>query len=284
MQTYIGRFAPSPTGDLHLGSLAAALASFLDAKAHHGKWLVRIEDIDPPRCVEGSAQRILDGLRFHGLHWDGDVLFQSTRLDAYHAALQELIAHDVLFSCQCSRSLLEHTPIYPGTCRNRLSLAATDAWRVRVTDNTIDCEDRIQKMHSYRMTKEVGDFVVRRRDGLIAYQLAVIVDDAFQHITDVVRGVDLLDSTPKQRHLQDILRLPHVRYAHIPLVTTADHTKLSKQNLAPPLDNRKPLANLRLALKHLNQPLPEQMAFNAPEDLLTWAYQHWDLKRMAWHQ
>ncbi|WP_348754628.1 tRNA glutamyl-Q(34) synthetase GluQRS [uncultured Aquincola sp.] len=249
---YRGRFAPSPTGLLHAGSLVAALASWLDARAHGGSWIVRIEDVDRPRCIAGADHAILGQLQRLGLVSDEPPLWQSQRGDAYAAALAQLQAAGAAYPCGCTRKETEaalaaagHAPerfgelVYPGTCRDGLHGKPARAWRLRCgTDAAplhIDWQDRRLGPATQDLTHEVGDFVVRRADGLWAYQLAVVVDDAAQGITDVVRGEDLADNTPRQIHLQRLLGLPTPRYLHTPLVRATDGHKLSKQNGAAPL-------------------------------------------------
>lgn len=239
---YIGRFAPSPSGPLHAGSLVAAMASYLDAKVHHGQWLVRIEDVDEGRSVAGAADGILDLLRTLGMHWDGEVVWQSRRKDLYQAAADTLAGHT--YPCGCNRreiadSRLGFAPdgaaIYPGTCRNGLPPGRTmRSLRVRVPDaageaDLVDFVDRMAGHRCQRLASESGDFVLKRADGFWAYQLAVVVDDAGQGITDVVRGADLIDSTPRQIYLQRLLGVPTPRYLHVPVVRNADGEKLSKQ-------------------------------------------------------
>ncbi|WP_020200849.1 tRNA glutamyl-Q(34) synthetase GluQRS [Cupriavidus sp. WS] len=261
---YRGRFAPSPTGPLHMGSLVTALASWLDARAHRGRWLVRIEDIDYPRCVRGADRQILDTLARLGLHADEPPQWQSRREMLYAEALRRLDAGHHTYPCGCSRkeiadSLLHarerhQTLGYPGTCRDGLHGKPPRAWRVRVPDGdaaVICFDDRWQGRQCQDLATEVGDFVLRRADGLWAYQLAVVVDDGQQGITHVVRGADLLDSTPRQIHLQHLLGLPTPSYLHVPVVTNADGEKLSKQSGAEPVDAMAPLDALRAAGAHL---------------------------------
>jgi glutamyl-Q tRNA(Asp) synthetase len=235
-----GRFAPSPTGPLHFGSLAAALASWLDARAAGGRWLVRIEDLDPPREVPGAADDILRTLERCGLHWDGDVIFQSHRKPSYEEAIRRLERH--CYPCGCTRREIadsalglasDGAQIYPGTCRNGLQGRAARALRVKVAGQ-VDFDDRVQGHVRQDLGREAGDFIVRRADGAFAYQLAVVVDDAEQGVTDVVRGADLLDSTARQIHLQRLLGLPTPRYLHIPAAVNAAGEKLSKQTGAAP--------------------------------------------------
>jgi glutamyl-Q tRNA(Asp) synthetase len=236
---YRGRFAPSPTGPLHFGSLVTALGSYLDAKAHGGEWLVRMEDIDTPRVVPGAAGDILRTLEHFGLEWDGPVLYQSSRIDAYEAALAGLRDRGLVFPCTCSRK--DAGDRYPGTCRSGpRGQRCAISWRLRVDGETVHFNDRRLGAQSQNVEDYAGDFVLKRADGLFAYQLAVVVDDAAQGITDVVRGEDLLDSTARQILLQRALDLPQPRYLHLPVVLNALGQKLSKQTGAEPLDlNRK---------------------------------------------
>ena len=255
-----GRFAPSPTGPLHLGSLAAAVGSWLFARAAGVPWLVRMEDIDTPRVVPGSAEEILAALRRYALEWDGEVVWQSRRTLLYEEALHELRAKNLVYDCACSRADLQRAasaplgrePVYPGTCRNGIGEGKTArAIRFRVPDGVIAFEDAIVG----RVEEDAGgDFVVRRADGLFAYQLAVVVDDAKQGITQVVRGADLLASTPRQIALQRALGYPTPSYAHLPLVVNPDGSKLSKRDGAlplPTLDDARVRESLAIALRHL---------------------------------
>jgi glutamyl-Q tRNA(Asp) synthetase len=256
---YRGRFAPSPTGDLHEGSLVAALASWLDARAHHGAWLVRIEDLDPPREVAGATARILDALAACGLVGDEPPVLQSSRGGLYRQALDRLQAAGLVYGCACSRAEVAAAQqriglpahVYPGTCRNGTGGRRVRALRVRVPDEIVGFTDRACGPYAQNLARDVGDFVVRRADGLWAYQLAVVVDDAEQRITDVVRGADLLENTPRQIWLQRALGLPTPRYLHVPLVTNAQGEKLSKQTGARALDIGRPLAELARAWRHL---------------------------------
>jgi len=256
---YRGRFAPSPTGDLHAGSLAAALASWLDARAQGGAWLLRIEDIDPPREVAGAATRIVEALARFGMTSDEPVLRQADRSAQYQAALGQLDAAGLLYGCTCSRRtiaaaqrrLVLSPDIYPGTCRQGAAGKGPQALRVRAPDEVVGFVDRGCGRFEQNLARDVGDFVVRRADGLWAYQLAVVVDDAAQHITDVVRGADLLDNTPRHIWLQRALGLPTPRYLHVPVVTNDRGEKLSKQTGAQALDAARPLAELERAWQHL---------------------------------
>lgn len=284
---YRGRFAPSPTGPLHAGSLVAALASWLDARAHEGTWVVRIEDLDPPREEPGATQAILATLAAFGLESDEPVVFQSARSDLYRRALARLQAAGQVYACDCSRSRVAADAaqrglppgVYPGTCRERnLPDASGRALRVRVPDTVVEFVDRAHGRYAQRLAQAVGDFVVRRADRLWTYQLAVVVDDAAQGITDVVRGADLLDNTPRQIWLQRLLALPTPRYLHVPIVTGADGRKLSKQNGAAALDRSDVVGELRRALRHLG--LPDRGA-RTRDALLRAAVEDW---RRLWVQ
>jgi len=282
---YRGRFAPSPTGPLHLGSLFTALASYLDARAHGGVWLLRIEDIDPPREQRGATESIIASLRAHGFAWDGEPLFQRDRTAAYDAAIADLLDAGLAFHCTCSRQDLQsrsgaHAPCCP-QCAEAPSSAA--AIRVHARGTRYRFEDIFLGEVDLAEPPGQDDFVVRRRDGLYAYQLAVVVDDAFQRITHVVRGRDLLDSTPHQIRLRELLGLPAVRSGHVPLLLNAQGQKLSKQNLAPALDDRNAAANLLLCLRALGQQLPPAGLHGACPDILGWATDHWQRERLPAH-
>ncbi|MDH3513872.1 MAG: tRNA glutamyl-Q(34) synthetase GluQRS, partial [Gammaproteobacteria bacterium] len=243
-ETYRGRFAPSPTGPLHFGSLVAAVGSFLQAKSRGGEWLVRMEDLDPPREAPGAAADILRTLEAFGLHWDGEVLYQSRRHDVYQASLEKLKARNEIYPCACSRREIADSsvggvdgPVYPGTCRNGIAPGrAPRAWRVKVDGQQVEFLDAVQGKLARDLAVDFGDFVVRRADGFFAYQLAVVVDDAAQGITEIVRGADLIESTPRQIHLQRLLNLPMPDYLHLPVVLNEKGEKLSKQTNAAPLD------------------------------------------------
>jgi len=257
---YVGRFAPSPTGPLHFGSLVAALGSYLDARLHQGQWLLRIEDVDTPRCHPAATEHILNTLLALGMQWDGAILYQSLRQSAYQMAFDLLLAEDRLYGCCCTRkeiadSLAPHqrhaTPIYPGTCRNGLPPGkAARAWRVRTHETPIEWNDFADGPQQENLAHSVGDFVLKRADGLWAYQLAVVVDDADAGVTHIVRGADLLTSTARQIHLQHCLQLPTPHYWHLPLVVADDGEKLSKQNGAAALDTQHPIKLLNQALAH----------------------------------
>jgi len=274
----IGRFAPSPTGSLHLGSLLTAVASYLHARASGGQWLVRIEDLDQPRCPPGAAAAILRMLDHHGLWWDGSVTYQSERMALYRTTLEQLHAAGHTFACTCSRSQLNDAAVYPGICRDRVgSLDAPHSIRLRVPAETCELNDEIQGRHVARLDKDVGDFVILRRDGIFTYQLAVVVDDVAQQITQVVRGADLFDNTPRQLLLFRLLGAAAPRYAHVPVLADRLGHKLSKQTFAGSVESHQPSDNLRLILALLGHQPPETLTRAEPRELLTWATAHWDL-------
>ncbi|HTI17539.1 MAG TPA: tRNA glutamyl-Q(34) synthetase GluQRS [Trinickia sp.] len=265
---YRGRFAPSPTGPLHFGSLVGALASYLDARAHGGIWLVRIEDIDGPRSVPGADQEILATLDRFGMQPDEPPVWQSTRTTRYASALEQLEKAGLVYPCGCTRKEIadslvraharHSTLAYPGTCRQGLAGKPARAWRLRVPDGNdalIAFDDRWQGTQTQNLATEVGDFVLKRADGQWAYQLAVVIDDAEQDMTHVVRGADLLDSTARQIYLQRCLGLPTPAYLHVPVVVDAHGEKLSKQTGATALDASQPLPALQAAARHLGLPL-----------------------------
>ncbi|MCS7041517.1 MAG: tRNA glutamyl-Q(34) synthetase GluQRS [Bryobacteraceae bacterium] len=268
---YCGRFAPSPTGPLHFGSLVAAVASWLDARAHGGRWLVRIEDVDEPRCRAEWADAILRTLERLGLHWDGAVVRQSGRKELYHAALERLRQAGLAYPCGCTRR--EAAGRYPGTCRAGLPPGrAPRAWRFRVPAGRIGFQDRWQGWFEQDVEAEAGDFILLRADGFFAYQLAVVVDDAAQGVTHVVRGADLLDSTPRQLLLQRALGYPRPAYLHHPVATDGEGRKLSKQNRAPALDPARDRENLLAALAFLGLAPPDDLC---GAELLAWARGQW---------
>ena len=325
---YRGRFAPSPTGPLHFGSLVAAVGSYLDAKHHQGQWLVRIEDLDAPRTVKGAADDILRTLGAFGLHWDEALLYQSRRTAAYEEALRQLQSIGAVYPCSCTRKEIADSAlhgiegqIYPGTCRNGVPAGREGrAWRVRTNyrflppcrgkgrmgveqwgiqvstpslalplqgggvvkndGGIIQFDDDLQGHIAQHLESEVGDFVVKRADGLFAYQLAVVVDDAFQGITHVVRGSDLLSSTPRQIYLQRLLGLATPAYMHLPVAVNARGEKLSKQTLAAPVDAHNISDTLWHALKFLRQEPSAQLASCDPEEIMNWAIAHWNKDRL----
>ena len=276
---YRGRFAPSPTGPLHLGSLVAAVASWLDARAAGGEWLLRIEDVDAPRTVPGAAEDIVRTLESLGLHWDGEIAWQSRRRDRYEAALASLRGRGLVYRCRCSRREIADSAlrgiegaVYPGTCRDLgLGEDADGADRFRVPREPVAFADRLRGTLVQDMARDIGDFVVKRRDGFHAYQLAVVVDDADEGITDVVRGADLLWSTPRQVALQRALGYATPRYLHVPVVTDAQGEKLSKQTRAAPIKAGDADA-VRRALQWLRQPAA---GGDTPRELLEAAVKSW---------
>lgn len=287
---YRGRFAPSPSGPLHFGSLVAALGSYLDARSQGGEWLLRIEDVDQPRTVPGAAEGILRTLEGFGFEWDGEVIIQSRRLDLYHAALVRLQLDGDVYPCACSRSEIAAASslpsvdgglLYPGTCRDGLADGkAARSWRVRVPDREFCFVDRVQGEARQNLQREVGDFVLLRADGQYAYQLAVVVDDAAQGINAVVRGVDLLDSTARQIWLQQCLGLPTPSYAHLPLAVNAVGEKLSKQTQAAPVDPAGGSRVLACALEFLGHPAPVEMRDVPVADFWRWAISAWSIERV----
>jgi glutamyl-Q tRNA(Asp) synthetase len=277
MTQTVGRFAPSPTGPLHAGSLLAAVASYCEARAAGGRWLVRIEDLDPPREMPEAADLILRQLEAFGFEWDGEVRYQSRQYAHYEAALQQLHDQGDLFWCRCSRADLarQSSPAYPGTCRALTSPRPEAAIRLRVSDAITRFTDGLFGPQQENVLTSVGDFVLKRRDGLYAYQLAVVVDDADQGVTQVVRGADLLDNTARQIVLQQRLGLPLPAYVHLPLLVHPYGAKLSKQTFAPalPLTGTSPL--LVQALHRLGQRPPAELATENPDTILAWAVAHW---------
>lgn len=281
MSDYRGRFAPSPTGRLHFGSLVAAVGSYLQARRHDGVWLIRMEDIDPPREEAGAARAILDTLASFGLVSDEHVLFQNTRADAYAEALAGLGRAGWTFDCGCSRRHLPRAGIYPGTCRDGLPPGRRPrSIRVRVDSTPITVPDAVQGDFTQDLAAEVGDFIVRRADGLTAYQLAVVVDDDYQGITEIVRGSDLLSSTPRQLRLMDLLGLTRPAYAHLPIAVDGTGRKLSKQTLAQPVDDESPAPALAAALDFLGHPPPSALRKGPLRELWRFAEAEWDLARV----
>ncbi len=286
--SYRGRFAPSPSGKLHFGSLVAAVASYLDARAVNGQWLVRIENLDPPREVPGAADEILCTLEAFGFEWDEEVRYQGQRFPQYLEIVETLVARGTAYPCSCSRKTIAATspmgiegPIYPGTCRHGMAdcHAKSHSIRLLTRDEPIAFRDLIQGESQQRLASVMGDFVIRRVEGYPAYQLAVAVDDAEQGITRVVRGFDLFHSTARQIYLQGLLEYPQPEYAHIPLAVDRQGQKLSKQLASLPLNPTEPLPALRQALLFLGQPLPPQEIF-LPEDFWRHAIEHWDIRQV----
>jgi glutamyl-Q tRNA(Asp) synthetase len=270
----IGRFAPSPTGDLHFGSLVSAVGSYLEAKTANGQWLLRIEDIDPPREIAGSAQRIITDLQRLGMVPDGPVLYQSSRLEAYREAVDRLLDNGHAFSCTCSRKDLPDSGIYPGTCRNGITNDRKPcSVRLRVGDGACEFTDKIQGHFEEYPAESIGDFIIQRADGLFAYQLAVVLDDNFQGVSQVVRGADLLDSTSRQIWLQKILGFSSPDYVHLPVAISADGKKLSKRLQTDPVKSQDPAYALQLSLQFLGQSPPTGYSLGK---LWDWAFKYWN--------
>ena len=287
---YRGRFAPSPTGPLHFGSLVAALGSYLDARASGGEWLLRIEDVDAPRTVPGAEASILRTLEALGFAWDGPVVRQSERLDLYQASLMALQSAGLVYPCVCSRSAIAARTaqpsvdgglLYPGTCRAGLpDGAAARAWRLRVPDREFSFGDRVQGVHRQNLERQVGDFVLLRADGQYAYQLAVVVDDAVQGVNSIVRGVDLLDSTVRQIWLHECLGLPSPTYAHLPVAVNAAGEKLSKQTQAPPVSATEGSRLLAEVMTFLGFAVPREVREASLDDFWVWARQAWAMDKV----
>jgi glutamyl-Q tRNA(Asp) synthetase len=269
----IGRFAPSPSGDLHFGSLVTAVGSYLETKTANGRWLMRIEDIDPPREVAGSADRIIDDLRRMGLVPDGPILYQSSRLDAYQCAVDQLLARGLAYPCTCSRKDMPASGIYPGTCRNGIADNKKPASiRFQLGDSACKFKDRLQGHVSDSPTRMGGDFIIKRSDGLFAYQLAVVIDDDFQGVTHVVRGADLLASTTRQICLQKALGMDSPVYMHLPVALAADGKKLSKRDRTDPVKTRDPASAVEQALHFLGHYPPAGLSL---DKLWEWALENW---------
>lgn len=286
----IGRFAPSPTGPLHFGSLVAAVASYCEARSQGGQWLLRIEDVDTTRRVEGASEDIIRTLQRYGFEWDGEIVYQSLRSDYYEQALTRLRNLRLAYACTCSRKEIADSStqmgiegaIYPGTCLHHpIKASAASAWRLKTHTINIGFEDRIQGWQAHAMAADIGDFVIKRVDGLFSYQLAVVVDDALQGVTQVVRGADLLNSTSRQIYLQQCLGYTTPLYAHIPLVKNADGQKLSKQNLATSIADMPPVEMLYQALRFLQQSPPTSIKNATLETVWRWAIDHWQINRLA---
>ena len=285
---YIGRFAPSPTGLLHIGSLLTAVASYADARFHSGKWLLRMEDLDPPREMQGAADHILFTLEKFGFEWDGEVAYQSQRHAFYRDALDDLRTRNLVYPCDCSRKNWHEKArlgadgfVYNGVCANKNIFRQPEkspAWRVRVPDEVIEFDDELVGHYAQNLAHDIGDFVLLRADGFWAYQLAVVVDDAAQGITHIVRGQDLLVSTPRQIYLQRCLNVPTPHYAHLPLLTNKLGQKWSKQTRADAIDVNQAAAQLRQVMSYLN--IPTAPDTNQPHDLLNWTVANWQMTRV----
>ncbi|MGE8540879.1 MAG: tRNA glutamyl-Q(34) synthetase GluQRS [Acinetobacter sp.] len=274
---YVGRFAPSPTGPLHFGSLITAVASYCDARAHHGKWLVRIEDTDIPRIYPGSEEHIMRSMDAFGFDPDAEIIFQKDRLDIYQSVIEQLHAQGWVYACQCTRKMLGSNHIYQGTCRNLNLPLEHQAIRVKVDDQMICFTDQLQGPHCSNLQDDLGDFVLKRRDGIINYQLAVVVDDYLQGMTHVVRGADLLDNTERQIWLGKILGYPELQYMHLPLAMNDQGQKLSKQNMAQALDLSQAPQLLQQALRALHQP---EVELDSPAIMLQQAAAQWSIQHI----
>jgi len=273
----VGRFAPSPTGPLHFGSLITAVASYCDAKAHQGRWLVRIEDTDIPRIYPGSEEHILRALDAFEFEPDGEIIYQKDRLDIYENVIQQLRQQGLVYACQCTRKMLGSNHIYQDTCRDLGLPFEHQAIRVKVEDVEICFEDRLQGRHCSQLKKDLGDFVLKRRDGIMNYQLAVVIDDYLQGMTHVVRGADLLDNTERQIYLGQLFGYPRLSYMHLPLAMNDQGQKLSKQNLAQALDLDQAPLLLQQALQALCQAPVE---LDRPARMLKQAVAQWDISRI----
>ncbi|MEZ2901202.1 tRNA glutamyl-Q(34) synthetase GluQRS [Acinetobacter terrestris] len=274
---YVGRFAPSPTGPLHFGSLITAVASYCDARAHKGKWLVRIEDTDIPRIYPGSEEHILRCIDAFQFEADDAIIFQKDRLDIYDAVIDQLHQNHLVYACQCTRKMLGSNHIYAGTCRDLTLPFEQQAIRIKVSDQEICFSDRLQGRHCSNLQQDLGDFVLKRRDGIINYQLAVVVDDYLQGMTHVVRGADLLDNTERQIWLGSILGYPKLEYMHLPLAMNEQGQKLSKQNMAQALDLNRAPELLQQAIRALHQP---EVDLDTPAPMLKQAIAQWDIQHI----
>jgi glutamyl-Q tRNA(Asp) synthetase len=278
---YVGRFAPTPSGALHLGSLYTAAASYLDARAHRGRWLLRIEDLDRPREVAGSAAGIISTLQEFGFRWDGEIVRQRDRSELYAAALDSLQARGLTFECSCSRLQLEDESRYPGACRDRpQSAGVPTATRLRVEPGRIQFSDRIQGAYRQDLSAAAGDVILKRRDHIYAYLLAVVIDDAEQGVTHVVRGADLLDNTPRQIYLQRCLGLALPEYAHVPVLTEPDDAKLAKSRRSVVLQAEQAVPQLLAVFSLLGLAPPPSLEGSTIADAWDWAFAHWDIRQV----
>jgi glutamyl-Q tRNA(Asp) synthetase len=277
---YRGRFAPSPTGPVHFGTLVSAVGSYLQAKKNNGEWLIRMEDVDITRKVDGADIEILNTLEAFGFEWHGKIIYQSEQTDYYQQALERLISQSLVFPCSCSRKQLASSgsDIYPGTCRNQ-PLASKDehALRLLAKNTTIEFTDTVMGKQSQNMAQQCGDFVIKRRDGLFAYQLAVVVDDALQNVTEIVRGSDLLDSTPRQIYLQQLLGYATPAYCHLPLAVDSAGNKISKSDDATKVEIKNREKLICSVLEFLAQKPPADLSASNINDIWSWAVEHWDI-------
>ncbi|NKB36992.1 MAG: tRNA glutamyl-Q(34) synthetase GluQRS [Gammaproteobacteria bacterium] len=278
---YVGRFAPTPSGPLHFGSIITALASYLDARANHGKWLVRIDDLDSPRTQKGADSKILSTLEELGMYWDNQILYQSQRNDAYQSVLEQLHKNELIYACYCSRDKTRGKP-YPGSCRNLTFVSDKQyALRIIVEEGELEVDDLIQQSYFQNLKSEVGDFVIRRADQITAYHLAVVVDDAYQNVSHIIRGADLLESCARQIYLQNILRLPGPLYAHVPLATYTNGAKISKQEQADyVLLTSKAGHVLYACLRFLGQTPAQELQNETVEKIIQWGIANWNLSKV----
>lgn len=280
---YKGRFAPSPTGPVHYGTLVAAVGSYLQARQNNGEWFIRMDDVDTVRVVDGADEDILYTLEQFGFEWNGEVTYQTKQIDSYQQALEMLISQSMIFPCLCSRKQLAKTgnSIYPGTCRHRtLPERKEHALRVLSQDINIEFDDIVMGKQHQNIKQQCGDFIVKRRDGLFAYQLAIVVDDAAQDITEVVRGADLLSSTHRQIYLQQLLNYSTPRYCHIPLAVDEAGKKISKSEQATKVDIRNKEKLLANALSFLGQRPPKDLGKSQLIDIWLWAIEHWNINKV----
>lgn len=282
--TYRGRFAPSPSGSLHFGSLVAALGSYLQAKSQQGSWQVRIDDIDPPREVDGAADDILQTLQAYGLNWDGEVIYQSQRSEAYEKVLSQLAAQKLSYACACTRKVIKQQGgHYLGQCRNKALPVDGNALRINLAKQTTPVEcfcDQLQGEISFSSETLDEDFIIKRKDGLYAYNLAVVIDDIAQGVTEVVRGADLIDTTGKQLSLYRLLGATEPQYIHLPVAVTAPGQKLSKQNHALAIDKENPIPTLLKALAFLGHPIDNNVDTNSCQQILQWAIKNWSIDKL----
>jgi glutamyl-Q tRNA(Asp) synthetase len=283
--SYRGRFAPTPSGPLHFGSMVAAVGSYLDAKSHGGTWALRIDDLDPPRVAPGSVDSIFRCLEKFQMAWDGEVVFQSARMGVYQAALDQLRTRGLIYACACSRKEIGDAAsgglVYPGTCRNGLPPGReARAWRLRTADTEIEFADLLQGSVRQHLEREIGDFVLFRADRVFAYHLACAIDDFAQGVTHVVRGADLLASTPRQIYLQRLLGLPTPEYLHLPVALNAAGEKLSKQTLANPVEPDRAPDILADVLRFLNHSPPGEVCADGLSALWRWALENWRRDRL----
>ena len=261
---------------MHLGSLYTALASFLDAKAHHGNWILRIDDLDAPRNVNGAAESIIETLQVYGLNWHGSIYYQSQNLEVYKTIISKLTQHALVYPCTCTRKALAEFSVYPGICRKTKNNNSPHSLRIKSDNTAITFDDELQGSLNHNIASQHGDFIIKRKDNITAYQLAVVIDDYQQKISHVIRGYDLLDSTPKQIYLQTLLGYPTPNYCHIPVITDQKGDKLSKQTFAEGVSIEKPQKTLYLLLELLRQNPPPQLKKASVKDILSWAIEHWN--------